>query len=703
MTVKTKIRQAVKILLCLTLTAAFLCTGFTAFAAEPYKGYNFNYYGKAYSPNGYLPEHAYNGTEWGIGYLTDPTDMYVDKSDCLYILDAGNKRIIKTDSNLNLLYVLDNFVMEDGTPTSLNNPQGICVTPDGEIYICDTYNNRVLVCDQSGVVHRVYVKPKTSMLSETLVFLPKKIEVTATGDMYIIADNIVDGALVITEQGDYKGYFGTDAVTLTDDALKVIFWRMIMSDEQIKKMMSLQPVPFDNMYLDGDFLYTATTYIRDEDQIRKVNPAGTNLFAGNCYGEAYTGGTGSGYEQAAFIDVNVTDEGFFYCLDKTFRKIFMYNQDNELLMIFGGEGDKLGQFSAPLAIESIGRNVVVLDSGKNSVTLFKPTYYGNQIMDGSYLYEHGEYEAAMGPWNEVLKLNVNSELAYRGIARAEYLSGDYVSSMNHYAAAYDREGYSESRQKYRAQYLSDHFGAMMAIILAAVVVIYVLVKNKKRILAKCGYETLEQTGYAGMKKWKYPFYNMRHPSDGMSEMRYNKKESLPLAILFTLLWYASVVVMRQYEDYIFNSTNKNDINIFMILATTVGILLIGCIANWAITTLVDGKGTFRNVFIYCSYALIPTAVANLIVTFISHYMVLNEAVFAQAILLIGYVWTAILIFIGLMTVHDFSFKKAVLMVLLTALGMLLIVFLLMLLAVLYSQVATFVTTIAYELFYKLAI
>ena len=84
-------------------------------------------------------------------------------------------------------------------------------------------------------------------------------------------------------------------------------------------------------------------------------------------------------------------------------------------------------------------------------------------------------------------------------------------------------------------------------------------------------------------------------------------------------------------------------------------------------------------------------------------MVLNEAVFAQAILLIGYVWTAILIFIGLMTVHDFSFKKAVLMVLLTALGMLLIVFLLMLLAVLYSQVVTFVTTIAYELFYKLAI
>ncbi len=703
MAVKSKIRRAVKILSCLTLIAAILCSGLTVLADEPYMGYNFNYYGEASSPNGYLPTKAYNGTEWGVGYLDNPTDMYVDKSGYLYILDAGNGRIIKTDQNLNLVSVIDSFTDKNGEPTSLNSPQGLTVTPDGEIYICDTNNNRVIVTDQTGHVTREYFKPESSLLSETLVFLPKKIEVTDTGDMYIIADNIVDGALVITEEGEYMGYFGTDAVTLTSEMMKVVFWRMFMTEEQIKKMMSPQPVPFDNMYLDGDFLYTATTYIRDNDQIRKVNPAGNNLFEGNQYGEAYVGGFGGGYEQAAFIDVNVTDEGFFYCLDKTFCKIFMYNQDNELLTIFGGDGDKLGRFNIPVAIESIGRNVVVLDAGKKNVTLFEPTYYGTQIMNGSYRYEHGDYEGALQPWNEVLKLNVNSELAYRGIARAEYLKGDYKSAMEHYAVAYDNDGYSEARQKYRAQYVSEHFSVFMGAILVIAAAIFILAKNKKKIYAKCGFQTLEETGYAGMKKWKYPFYNLLHPSDGMSEMRYNKKESLPLAILFMVLWYMSAVIIRQYEDYIFNGTNKNDINIFMIFATTVGIVLIGCVANWAITTLVDGKGTFKNIFIYCSYAFIPSTVAALIVTFISHYMIKNEAVFVQAILLIGYAWTAILLFIGMMNVHDFTFKKAVLMTILTAIGMLLIVFLLMLLTVLYSQVATFVTTIMYELFYKFAI
>ncbi|MDO5478829.1 MAG: Yip1 family protein, partial [Clostridia bacterium] len=222
-------------------------------------------------------------------------------------------------------------------------------------------------------------------------------------------------------------------------------------------------------------------------------------------------------------------------------------------------------------------------------------------------------------------------------------------------------------------------------------------------ISSSGYKTLEETGYAGMAKWKYPFYNLLHPSVGMGEMRYNKKESLPLAIFFAFMWYASAVIIRQYEDYIFNDTNVNNLNIFMIFATTIGILLVGCIANWAITTLVDGKGTFKNIFIYASYSLIPSTVAALIVTIISQVMVENEAVFVTAILFVGYAWTTILLFLGMMTVHTFTTKKAILMTLLTVVGMLIIVFLMMLLVVLYSQVSTFITTIMYELFYKLAI
>ena len=141
----------------------------------------------------------------------------------------------------------------------------------------------------------------------------------------------------------------------------------------------------------------------------------------------------------------------------------------------------------------------------------------------------------------------------------------------------------------------------------------------------------------------------------------------------------------------------------MILGTTIGILLGGCIANWEITTLVDGKGTFKNIFIYASYALIPSAVAAFIVTLISQVMVADESVFVTAILFVGYAWTALLLFMGMMTVHTFTTPKTILMVLLTAVGMLIIVFLMMLLVVLYSQVSTFVTTIMYELFYKLAI
>lgn len=695
--------QRMKTLSCLVLIVTLLLTSVCVFAEDPYNGYNYNYYGEAASPNGFLPDAAYNGISWGIGYMEDPSDMYVDTDNNLYILDAGNSRIIKTDADFNLIGVLDSFTDESGAKVRLSGPQGICVTPDGEIYVCDSGNGRVVVMDQEGIVHRTYGKPETSLMSDSVVYRPKKIEVTRTGDMYIIADNIVDGALIITEDGEFKGFFGTDAVTLTADTVKVVFWRMFMSDEQIRKMVSLQPVPFDNMYLDGDFLYTATTYLREEDQIRKINPAGTNLFAGNVYGESYNNASGSDYEQASFIDVTVTEDEFFFGLDKNFCKVFAYNQDNELLTIFGGDGDVLGNFKAPVAIESIGNKILVLDQGKDNVTVFSPTQYGSQIMRGSYMYEHGDYENAEQTWYEVLKLNTNSELAYRGIARAEYLKGEYASAIKHYAAAYDRDGYSEARQKLRAQTLSKNFTFLISGIVVLAIALIVLSKNKKRILDKIGYQSLKETGYAGMKKWKYPFYNLIHPSDGMSEMRYNKKESLPLAIFFAFAWYASEVLMRQYEDYIFNDTNKNNINIFMILATTIGLLLVGCIANWAVTTLVDGKGTFRNIFIYASYSMIPLTIANLIVTVASHGMISSEAAFVQILLFVGAAWSAILLFMSMITVHMFTVKKAIVMTLLTAVGMLLIVFLLMLLAVLYSQASTFVTTIFYEILYKFAI
>ncbi len=700
---KFRITNLLKIFSCLLLVVSMLMGTMLIHAEDPYMGYNYNYYGEAPSPNGYIPVSAFNGNEWGVGYFKNPADMYVDAEDNLYILDTGNGRIVKTDSELNVIKVIDNFT-QDGIASPLKNPLGICVTPDGEIYICDTDNNRVVVTDQDGVIKRTYLKPVTDLVSADLVFRPKKIEVTATGDMYVLADNIVDGAMIIAENGEFGGFFATDAVNVTADVLKIMFYKTFMSEEQIKKMMSIQPVPFDNMYLQGDFLYTATVYLRDKDQIRKVNPAGKNLFSDNYYGEAYIGGVGGGgFEQASFTDVNVSEKGFFYALDKNFCKVFVYNQDNELLMIFGGDNKKLGHFINPVAIESIGDTILIMDGSKNNITVFEPTYYGEQIMLGSYMYEHGMYEKAIEPWYEVLKLNTNSELAYKGIARAEYLKGDYLEAMEHYRAAYDRDGYSEAREKYRGKFIMENFAWFMAAIIAIAAIFVIYGKNKKKLLAKIGYKTLAETGYAGMARWKYPFYNLLHPSVGMSEMRYNKKEFLPYALLSTFLWYASVVIMRQYEDYIFNNTNTNNINIFMILATTIGILLVGCIANWAITTLVEGKGTFKNIFIYASYALIPTTIANLIVTVLSQFMVQNEAVFVKTILIVAYAWTAMLMFMGMITVHQFTTKKAILMTLLTAVGMLVIVFLLMLLVVLYSQVSTFITTVSYELFYKFSI
>lgn len=699
-----KMKKAFVIVLALVLVASLLLPMvINVFAQDPYEGYYKSKGGEIAAPNGYLPTKTYNGSEWGIGYFNTPNDLYVDVNDNLYILDSKNGRVIKTDSEFNVLKVISNFTL-DGAASPLNNPMGICVTTDGEIYIADTDGERVIAANEDGVIRKVFGKPESHMIDPNLSFKPKKLEVTPTGDMYIVADGMVDGALIITEEGEFKGFYATDVVEMTGEMIKVVFWRMIMTEEQIAKMLSPQPEPFHNLYLSGDFLYTASTKEKEAGQIRKVNPASKNLFDGYSFGEMERYYDESDWtnkiRRSSFVDVNVSEKDFVYALDKQFGRIYVYNQQNELLLNFGGTLDAEGHFKSPAAIETIGDKVIVLDSIKGNITIFEPTYYGSKIMEASYLYDHGLYEQAIEPWNEVLKHNTNSDLAYQGKARALYLAGEYSEAMKHYKAAGDQEGYSEARQKLRADYITNNFSTIVVIGLLIVIALSLLFKYKEKILRKCGFKFLSETGYAGMAKWKYPFYNLLHPSTGMTEMYYNKKESLPLGILFAFLWYASAVIIRQYEDFVFLGKTKPEINIFMIFATTIGILMVGCISNWAITTLVDGKGTFKNIFIYASYSLIPSTVAAFIVTVISHYMISTEAIFVQAILFIGYAWTALMLFMSIITVHDFTTKKSIITVILTVLGMLIIVFLLMLLVVLYSQVSSFVTTVAYEIFYR---
>ncbi|MBI5593096.1 MAG: hypothetical protein HY881_21730 [Deltaproteobacteria bacterium] len=93
--------------------------------------------------------------------LSYPTGVAVDSSGNVYIVDLGNNRIRKVDTSGIITTVAGNgaeVYSGDGGPAiqaALNWPASVAVDNSGNIYIADSYNNRIRKVDISGIITTV--------------------------------------------------------------------------------------------------------------------------------------------------------------------------------------------------------------------------------------------------------------------------------------------------------------------------------------------------------------------------------------------------------------------------------------------------------------------------------------------------------------------------------------------------------------------
>lgn len=71
-------------------------------------------------------------------YFNNPQDLFVDKEDNVYIVDTGNQRVVKLNSNYETVAIFY------GPDRAFKNPQGIYVGDDGDLYVADTDNSRIV-------------------------------------------------------------------------------------------------------------------------------------------------------------------------------------------------------------------------------------------------------------------------------------------------------------------------------------------------------------------------------------------------------------------------------------------------------------------------------------------------------------------------------------------------------------------------------
>jgi len=458
-------------------------------ADEHYDVYNYDRWSEAIpSQAGYLAERSVSGEDLGIGDFAEPSDIFRDAHDQLLIVDTKNNRIVITDSKLETVVgVLDEFTYEDGSTTTLKEPEGIYVSPETDtIYIADYNNSRVLVCDYEGNVSLEITKPQSELFAQELTFLPQRVIADKAGNIYVVLGNITTGAAMFTSDGEFQGYYGANTVEQTSTVIANYFWKMISTDEMRSKASRTVPSGITSFDLDDEgFIYTCTQSTSQKtDTIKKLNPAGKNLFTGleTTWGDiesVYDTNTNKNY-QSMICDIEIADDGNINCLDLTSGRIFQYDKEGNLLFVFGSSSDQLGGFTEVAAIESIGDEIMVVDTRKNTITVFVETDFGDIVHRATNLYNDGYYEEALEPWYEVLQYDGNYRRAFLGISAALLIEGDYEGSMKYAKLADSPYRYNRAFEGWRTEFLSDNLNTIVIIVVVVVLVVGVLVFLWKR-------------------------------------------------------------------------------------------------------------------------------------------------------------------------------------------------------------------------------
>ena len=157
------------------------------------------------NPTGTISTFAGNGTPGFSGdkgaatraSLSEPFGLAVDRAGNLYIADTSNHRIRKVDASGIIVTVagseIAGFSGDGGLATSarLNAPTGVAVDRAGNLYIADTYNNRIRKVNTAGIITTAAGNGEARFSGDNIVatgtslFAPFGLAVDRAGDLYI--------------------------------------------------------------------------------------------------------------------------------------------------------------------------------------------------------------------------------------------------------------------------------------------------------------------------------------------------------------------------------------------------------------------------------------------------------------------------------------------------------------------------------------
>jgi len=200
---------------------------------------------------------------------------------------------------------------------------------------------------------------------------------------------------------------------------------------------------------------------------------------------------------------------------------------------------------------------------------------------------------------------------------------------------------------------------------------------------------------------KFALYCMTHPLDGFWDLTHEKRGSIAAANTILILTLLARLTRLQFTSFLFQKVYWEGINIFLYIASVLFPLALWCVGNWALTTLFDGKGTLKQVYMATCYAMTPYPLLQFPLVILSNMVTVEEGAFYSVISALSLAAAAVLIVLAMMQIHEYSISKTIGFTVGTLFAMLVMVFILLLFFSMISQGIAYFISLGREILFRM--
>ena len=702
--------------------------------------------------------------EIGKGILTGPTGVTVSNNGDIYVADGSN-----SDNSKKAVYIFNQdgenilkitrpreplFGIETITsiPTALLSGSGAIVELRGKVKSIDDDKMSITLEDEEGNVIQAYHLATEVKVDDNVVvsgtitsyegvlkiaegatakivkegeisssnqtsasYIPTKVSVDSADNIYIISEGNANGIIQIklnknedgsfktdnpetnkNESYDFLGYFGPNK---SEVSLAKRFEYMFLTKEQKEASPLGVSRPTTNVTIDN----RNTVYSVIEGEVglsmKKFNVNGINILTGNAF-----------YSKS-YQDIWVDENGFIYTVDKemdaTEGAISVIDPEGNLLFKFGNTmtgANSLGQFqeASGIAVDSKG-NIWVTDSRTNSIQVFMRTQYANTVMNALLNYNEGNYSRAVTLYNEVLEMNSSFVQAYDGLGKIAQRNQQYEEALDYFRIAEYKSGYSEVFWELRDDWLSKNllwvFGLVIALLMLKIFHVYG--KAYDKFMPIKGKEVVKKAkGSKLMGELKYLVHILKHPYDTFYDIKFGQKIRFKTALgIFVFFIVMNIFCDYFLTGYLFRPGNVNNFNLGFELLKWGLIIVLFVISNYLISSLQNGEGFFRDIFIATIYCFAPLILFKIPLSIVTNVLSYNEQYLVTLANLV--LWGVSILYVILMIrdVHNYKLGALFLNIILTFVAMIVMVLIYLMVYILSMQLFEFIFGLLEEAVY----